>query len=593
MTTSFPTATAPRSTLRGALLGTAVLAALAASPALAQDAATTTAPKVTIATIAAVNSSIDEVTLRGILNGEIVPNSREVAALDADSISIPTIVIESPTMAPNGEPATSVTIFRNVELVGILNGVASSLTIDSVSAEGPEMTAELGSISTGTFGVTALLAFFGVIDADDPELFDTIYRDLAVGGGTLVSDGITCNIGAYQSGELYARPLRTSYADVVAAASEGNNPNPTPEQVTAMLEVYADVFSAFESGLSSSLQGLTCGGTGSEGNPLSVSVGQVNIGGMVRGTYPGFEMLDLAIEVTGGEDAGRVAFDDIIAGPIDFTAAIAFFEAAEKPVDQAWMQQNWRQLLPAPEGFRFGGVEVDVPSASGDAERTIFSVEDFQVRLLNYLNGLPTVAILGAEGLVVTLPDLGPDELVGLLRAAGFKTLSLEFWLVTAWDETTEQIAIDEWYFRGADLGSVLLTGIFGNATAALFDPDPLAMVAAFEALTVLEAHLQVEDRGLKDFVIAVVAGQQGADPLTFKAQLAAIAKATLMQMMGASDEVMALSQAIGVFLGDGTKLTVDAVATDPAGIGLADFAGPEANPAAILDKMEVTATAE
>ena len=144
MTTSFPTATAPRSTLRGALLGTAVLAALAASPALARDAATTTAPKVTIATIAAVNSSIDEVTLRGILNGEIVPNSREVAALDADSISIPTIVIESPTMAPNGEPATSVTIFRNVELVGILNGVASSLTIDSVSAEGPEMTAELG-----------------------------------------------------------------------------------------------------------------------------------------------------------------------------------------------------------------------------------------------------------------------------------------------------------------------------------------------------------------------------------------------------------------------------------------------------------------
>jgi hypothetical protein len=62
--------------------------------------------------------------------------------------------------------------------------------------------------------------------------------------------------------------------------------------------------------------------------------------------------------------------------------------------------------------------------------------------------------------------------------------------------------------------------------------------------------------------------------------------------MLGNSAQAKTLGQAVARFVAKPGRLTISATTKDPAGLGLADvIATPE--PAAILNKLEITATAE
>jgi hypothetical protein len=61
--------------------------------------------------------------------------------------------------------------------------------------------------------------------------------------------------------------------------------------------------------------------------------------------------------------------------------------------------------------------------------------------------------------------------------------------------------------------------------------------------------------------------------------------------MLGGSGQAKAIGQAVARFVAKPGKLSISAKTKDPAGLGFADFA--MGDPGAILDKLEVTATAE
>ena len=62
--------------------------------------------------------------------------------------------------------------------------------------------------------------------------------------------------------------------------------------------------------------------------------------------------------------------------------------------------------------------------------------------------------------------------------------------------------------------------------------------------------------------------------------------------MLGNSGSAKAIGQAIARFVAKPGKLSISARTKDPAGLGIADL-GSVGQPGAILDKLEVTATAE
>jgi hypothetical protein len=62
--------------------------------------------------------------------------------------------------------------------------------------------------------------------------------------------------------------------------------------------------------------------------------------------------------------------------------------------------------------------------------------------------------------------------------------------------------------------------------------------------------------------------------------------------MLGGSGQAKAIGQAVARFVAKPGKLSISAKTKDPAGLGIADFA-VIGEPGAILEKLEVTATAE
>jgi hypothetical protein len=62
--------------------------------------------------------------------------------------------------------------------------------------------------------------------------------------------------------------------------------------------------------------------------------------------------------------------------------------------------------------------------------------------------------------------------------------------------------------------------------------------------------------------------------------------------MIGSSEQARTLSQAVARFIAKPSKLTVNATPKDPSGLGIAE-AVVLSDPKAILDKLNVSATAE
>ncbi len=216
----------------GRLVPFALAACLALSlPATAEDAAPSTghgspaaAPakvEVSIPVVQAVNSSIDEATLRSIFMGDIAGHAAELAALKASSIRVPELRITYATPAIKGVAQTGTLVMRDVRLQKVAKGVAQAIIIgsyESTSSNGG--TAKLGKVSAEDFDIGGLLAFVGLVKGDPASPRKALYRDFRASGGTVVSDKASCTLGPSSVMRVSARPLKVSFVDLFEMAKK-------------------------------------------------------------------------------------------------------------------------------------------------------------------------------------------------------------------------------------------------------------------------------------------------------------------------------------------------------------------------------------
>lgn len=604
MTWEFRSRRVLAATLSAALLTTA----LSSAPALAQKAkdktpdagaAATTAPveteiNIDIPDIEAQNSTLAADAIRDILTGNVAGYADQLATLDADSIVIPTVTVTYAASGEEGE-TTGEIVYNDLELTDVADGVAASVSVGgfTFSDATSETVGDFGAMTANDFDIGTLLGFYGLVEDPGTE-FKTVYRNFSFTGGTMKSPEMDCTIGAVAGEEFSARPIGTSFGELMALATEmeAAGEEVPPERMSQFWGIYADFLTAFRSS-PMSFDGVDCTGVTEDGSPMMFSIGTMTVGGFEPGIYPAITLEGLDVSVEGGPEEGNFTLSQLVFKSFDFSEQIGVLESIPADAGEAWYQENFRSLIPAFGGFSFSGLGFDIPDPENAGTRISASVGEFDLTLENYINGIPTSVAASASNVVAEIPETSDDETVQQLIAAGITSLDLGFNLSIDWDETTETIAVNALSLEGAELGSINLSGTLGNAVAELFSANTDAATIAGMGLTVEDVMLAVNDAGIVEIVLAQAGKEQGTDAATMRPMMAGVAEGMAMALLGGGEQASKVGAAIGTFLRGGESLTLNVTAKDENGIGLAEFMAAQEDPTVLLQQVNVDATAQ
>lgn len=577
--------------------------ALPAAPAWAQKVKNKGAPpaetsavssevSVDIPTIEAVDSNVDDATLRAIFSGNVVENADALAGLSATSITIPEITM-STTTTIEGEVTEATVTFSDLVLSDIADGVAATVTLAGMTADaGDDGSADFGALSASSLNIGGLLGMYGLVDSGQTEL-QTIYTDFSFEGGTFEAPEVSCTMGAMSAAEFKARPFKYSFAEIMAlgeALEASGDEQPSPEVLGKALRMYVDLFTAFESS-PAEFGGFDCSGVDDEGRDMTFTVAGMSMEGMRPGIYPTISLdgLDIEVEGDGSVQVGNITFKEM-----DLSAPIAAIEGAPEAIDEAWLTANARALIPAFAGFSFSDVAVDVPDPETEGARIQASVGAFDLTLSKYLNGIPTDVLTSGSNIVIQLPETSDDPQLQQLIALGVTSVDAGFTVDASWNEADDTIAVDEVSVTGANLATVKLAGTIANATKEIFGLDEDVALMASMGVAISQLKLDVTDDGLSDIILASVAAEQGSDPATMRPVFAGLAEGTVVGMLAGAAEAQKVGAALNAFISGKAKyLTIEMTAKEPPGLGMMDFMAAEEDPTVLIGKVTIDASAK
>ncbi|WP_439602052.1 hypothetical protein [Devosia sp.] len=585
--------------MRAFLLGT-VFAGLAIGSASAETLSVTgitqgtsgSVYELSVPSVEVVDGNINEGAVRGLFTG--APGALDaLATLNAKSLTIPEIKISYPSYVEGAGPST--VTYRDITLTDVTNGVAAAAHIGGADFSGAEsVTGTFGEMSVGRFDLAALLGFYGLTTAPAAGTeMKEVYTDFKFSGGSLkAGDVFNCTFGTGELGGFSARPLQHNFAEVnnlvmEAEAAQKAGTEVAPETVDKLVRFYADMFTAFSS-TPMTFTGFDCSGKDEKGNPLTVASGPITIGGFEPAIYPAISLDDFDMTV---ENDGFLKFGNFTWKKMDFTAAVAAIGAAAK-LDEAYFTANWRKLVPALDGMSLADLSIDVPDPEAEGKRITGTLGAFDATLGNYVNGIPADIALSLSNFILPITAEMTDLPVADLLARGVDQLDISLGTKLAWDQASSTIKVDDVLIDMGALGRVNLSGTFGNATEALFGDNTDQATLAAMMLTLRDVTIEVEDRGMGSLAFAAGAKEAGQSEASFRTAVAGMAQGMTLAFLGNTTEALTAAQQLGTFLNGASHLKLTITSKDEAGIGLADLAAAETNPAALAGKLNVVAEA-
>lgn len=547
--------------------------------------------ELTVPTVEAVDANMGEGAIRALFSEGFAAQASALAGLDAAAIRIPEITLAYDVPGTDGETTRGSVTYRGIELLDVADGIAQSARVEGADITGgtDDVVIALGPLTTDLLDIGGIIGFYGLA-ADRPAEMRPIYENFAIEGGTLTSEAVNCTLGAAMAETFSARPLKTSFTDLLSvtsqlqAAEESETPA-SPEAIAAIIDFYADIFTAFESS-PTSFEGFSCEGTDPDGKAFTLAAGPGRVDGFSPGLYPAISLDNFAIEA---ED-GWFRLGNFTWKTMDLEDAIENLSAAGGEIDEEWLAANWRGLLPGIEGFSLAGLTFDVPDTStGGGGRVAAEVASLDLTLGDYVNGIPaTIASTGA-GINVPVPT-GADG--AALRAMGLDTLSMDYGIDARWNRDQRTITIDRLALAGDQLGGITISGTLANAGEELFSEREEVMLVAAMGLTATEITIEVENAGALSLMLAAAAAEEKQDPKTFQVAAAGMAQALPLALLGGTPEALGLSNALGAFLNGTPNLKLTLTAVDPAGISLPELMAAQENPALLKDKVSIAAEA-
>jgi hypothetical protein len=516
------------------------------------------------------------------------PLQARLAKLSAKEISIPELVLEQKI----GDLHTTAS-YRNIVMTDVVRGrIASSVVEGGVTDN---------SSAKGRLAFTQ--GRMTINDVDAPELARVYTERAAAPNAPLVkvygrfdmedvrmTDGQEVDIRIARMGarDFYGRPTRETWAEFyarMAAWKPGEKPGQA--EVAQMISGMADMLGALDTSLMEV--------TGVQFKPLkddtAARIARIAYSGAVGGHAPELRMEGFEVTVKNG----TARINTVSLAGFSFQPTFEAFGSLGgtklEDLDPAML----RRFIPTLGTIRFSGIDFDLPNTEGkgpNPDRVRFALKDLEFTADKPLNGIPTNVRFGIQNFSLAVPGDTKEDGFKELAALGYKDVNLSFATAASWNEPGKEIVVREVSARGQDMGSVSLKGVLGNVTKDVFGTDSALAMVALVGATAKSVDLTVENTGLFDRFLAQEAKKQKRSPEAVRREYGTTAAVGIPAILGNSAQAKQIAQAVARFIAKPGKLTISARARDAVGLGVSDFA-LLGEPASILEKLDVTATAE
>ena len=251
-----------------------------------------------------------------------------------------------------------------------------------------------------------------------------------------------------------------------------------------------------------------------------------------------------------------------------------------------------RKFIPQLGSLAIRDVEIEIPEKGKDG-RTRMTLKAFEIETADQLAGVPTILKIAIDRLAMPIPSDSQESGFKDLLSLGYRNIDLSGAIEARWSESSSDVTIGQVTLDGAGMGSAVVRGVIGNVPRAMFTADSAALQVMMLGVTVKQAALAIEDRGLAEKVLAREATKQDKSPAQLRREIGSIAAIGIPAWLGNSPGAKTIANAVARFIATPGRLAIGARSRDPGGLGLMDFVSISGNPAALLDKVEITATAE
>jgi hypothetical protein len=521
------------------------------------------------------------------------PVAPRLARLSAREVRIPEVRIEQAVGA-----ARQVTVYRDVVARDIVNGRIASLTSAGATLEftgdktGPRGTT--GQLSIGDLDLAYAAALYGQKAGPQAAETRTVYASFSLDNLDISDpEGAQIRIARMAGKDFRARPAAETWGEAMRLMGEAQDmEKASPSQRARLFGILADLFDSFEVG-STEATGIEVRDRKAK-DPAIGRIARIAFtgGGANRMADARAEGLEI-VSSNGTARIGTIAFTGF-----SFRETLQGLKGLGEQPLETLDAADLRRLVPTVGTMRLSGLDFDLPREATKAEKAEkpenirFGIRDIEVTADKPINGIPTNLRMAVESVTFAVPPNAQEDGLKDLAAMGYGKLDLSFVTAASWNEPGNELVVREVSVRGADMGSAVLRGVLANVGKDVFNSDSAVAAVALMGATAKNLHLTIENKGLFERLVAQEARKQKKSPEDIRREYGMAAAVAVPAMLGSSASAKAVGQAVARFVAKPGRLTITATTKDPAGLGIADVAATP-DPAALLDKIEISATTE
>ena len=528
------------------------------------------------------------------------PLAERLGKLSARQVAIPELKI----VQKIGNE-THTTLYRNVVFKDVVGGRIASAVADTAGGEivSPKGKAvySSGRSTMSDFDIPALVRVFETKATGSTDPMQKIHGAFSIENLDMVDpEGTVIKLAHVNGRDFLARPTKDSWSGTFALIGELSEKGKlSASEEARILSTAAELFSAFDVASVEATGVEVKASAKSEVPDLTARIGR-----MAYVSANGSQPADARLEnmefkrADGAVKIGTISFTGFsFASTLDALKTMTP-ESLKNP-DPATV----RKLIPTLGTMRISGLDIDIPDTGKGSdkgkgksnvkpERVKATLKDFEVTADQPRNAVPSNIRIGLQNLAIALPPNSKEEGIRDLLDLGYRTLDMSFLLAAAWNEAKEEIAVSEFSFQGKDMGSISLTGLFGNVSKDIFSHDTALATVALVSARAKTLDLVVENKGLFERFLAKTAKEENTSQEELRATYGTAAAVALPAMIGNSEQAKVLSRAIARFVAKPGRLTINAEAKQAGGLGVSDLMAVT-EPSDVLESLNVSAKAE